>query len=87
MCYDCRMSRVASRQLRNETRKVLERVSAGENVTITVDGRDVALLTPVPTTQPWITKTIFLDSVARFAADPQLARDLDELTPGTTDDV
>ena len=35
-CYTCRMARVASRELRNQTRALLERVEAGEEITITV---------------------------------------------------
>lgn len=41
------MSEVASRELRNDTAGVLRRVRAGEDVTITVSGRPVAVLTPV----------------------------------------
>lgn len=81
------MSRVASRLLRNETRQLLNRVAAGEHVTITVDGRDVALLTPVPKKNTWVDKASLLDTIARVAADAQLAHDLDELTPGTTEDL
>ena len=38
------MADVASRDLRNNTRALLERVEAGESITITVDGRPVATL-------------------------------------------
>ena len=41
------MTDVASRDLRNNTRALLERVEAGESITITVDGRPVATLEPV----------------------------------------
>ena len=41
------MAEVASRELRNNTRAVLDRVEAGEAVTITVDGRPVARLEPI----------------------------------------
>ena len=40
------MADVASRDLRNNTRALLERVEAGESITITVDGRPVATLEP-----------------------------------------
>jgi prevent-host-death family protein len=39
------MSEVASRELRNDTAGVLRRVREGEDVTITVNGRPVAVLT------------------------------------------
>ena len=38
------MGSVASRELRNRTRSLLDRVEAGESITITVDGRPVAVL-------------------------------------------
>ena len=37
---------VASRELRNNTRELLDRVEAGETITITVEGRPVAVLQP-----------------------------------------
>ena len=41
-CFGRHMSMVASRELRNDTAGVLRRVQAGEEVTITVNGRPVA---------------------------------------------
>jgi prevent-host-death family protein len=38
------MAEVASRELRNRTRALLDRVQAGEGITITVDCRSVAVL-------------------------------------------
>jgi prevent-host-death family protein len=38
------MAEIASRELRNDTRRVLARVEAGELVTITVNGRAIATL-------------------------------------------
>lgn len=79
------MAEVASRELRNDTRGVLRRVEAGEDVTITVDGRPVAVLRPIGTRQRWVPKAEF---VARLRqADPALAADLRELAPDTTDDL
>ena len=46
-CYACSMSTVASRELRNDTAGVLRRVQAGEEVTITVNGRAVAVIAAV----------------------------------------
>ena len=43
------MADVTIRQLRNEGGKVIERVIHGEVLTVTRDGRPVALLTPIPT--------------------------------------
>jgi prevent-host-death family protein len=79
------MTEVASRELRNDTRGVLRRVEAGEDVTITVDGRPVAVLRPIANRQRWIPRAEF---VARLRqADSGLATDLRELAPDTTDDL
>lgn len=48
MSYGCRMPEVARGELRQRTRALLDRVDAGEAFTITVDGRPVAVLGPVP---------------------------------------
>jgi prevent-host-death family protein len=44
------MTEVGSRDLRNDTAGVLRRVQAGEDITITVKGRPVAVLTATPPT-------------------------------------
>jgi prevent-host-death family protein len=38
---------VASRELRNNTRSLLERVEGGEEVTTTVNGKAIAVIRPV----------------------------------------
>lgn len=81
------MTRVPSRQLRNETRSVLARVEAGEDVVITVGGRDVAVLSPLPTRRRWVDTRAFLKELQGVKADADLARELDELNPGTTDEL
>lgn len=82
------MSEVASRELRNDTAGVLRRVRAGENVTITVSGRAVAVLTAVqPQRRRWLNKTEFLTRLRRTQADPGLRDDLAALAGDTTDDL
>lgn len=81
------MSEVASRELRNNTRSLLERVEAGEEVTITVDGRPVAVLHPVGRRPRWLGRDEFIRRIAAHQADPGLTRELTELAPGTTDDL
>lgn len=79
------MGEIASRELRNDTRGVLRRVEAGEDVTITVDGRAVAVLRPLETRSRWVPRDRF---VARLKqADPGLGLDLRELAPEMTDDL
>lgn len=81
------MGEVASRELRNHTRQILERVDAGEDVTITVNGRPVAVLRPVGERPRWCSRDEFVRSVLANPADPELRRDLAELAPDTTDDL
>lgn len=87
MCYDRRMGTVASRELRNRTRQVLEQVEAGEDVVITVDGRAVARVTRVSRKPRWVPKATFFADLRRVQADAGLRTDLDELAPDTTDDL
>ena len=81
------MTEVASRELRNHTRRLLERVAAGEEITITVDGRAVAQLGPVGTRPRWAPGPVFMAGLSGRLADPGLTDDLRELAPDTTDDL
>lgn len=81
------MAEVASRELRNDTRGLLRRVEAGEDVVITVDGRPVAVLRPVGSRRRWISKREFTGRLLAHQADPGLAGELAELAPETTDDL
>ena len=87
MCYDRRMTEVASRQLRNRTRALLDRVAAGEHMTITVDGRAVARLVPPESRERWIPRESFVARILGHQADPGLTAVLGELAPDTTDDL
>ena len=80
------MSEVASRELRNNTRALLERVEAGEAVTITVDGRPVAVLQSVGRRAAWLSRDEFVRRIVSKQADPGLAVELRDLAPDTTDD-
>lgn len=81
------MARVASRELRYETRRILERVEADEDVVITVGGREVAVLKPVAGRKRWVDSRSFVERLARNQADAGLAKELDELLPDTTEDI
>jgi prevent-host-death family protein len=81
------MSEVASRDLRNRTRQLLDRVAAGERLTITVDGRPVAVLGPVASRPRWMSRDEFVRRVVEHQADPGLTRELAALAPDTTDDL
>lgn len=43
----CYMSTISHREMRNNSAEVLRRVEAGETITITNHGRDVARITPI----------------------------------------
>jgi prevent-host-death family protein len=87
MCYGCRMTEVASRELRNRTRALLDRVATGEQITITVDGRPVARLIPPEPRPRWMMREIFVARVLGHQADAALAADLTELAPDSTADL
>src|SRR5215207_5294298 len=70
MCYGRRMTDVASRELRNNTRALLARVEAGESITITVDGRPVATLEPIKQRPTWMSREAFIRDVLPYQADP-----------------
>jgi prevent-host-death family protein len=78
---------VPARDLRNDVSAVLRRVEHGERLRVTVSGRPVAELVPLPTrptAMPW---NVFFRGKARWLADPELTRELADLLPDTTDDL
>jgi prevent-host-death family protein len=81
------MGTVPSRELRNATRALLDRVAGGETVTITVDGRPAAVLGPVGRRTRWISRSAFASTVLAHQADPALADELRALADETTDDL
>ena len=88
VCYETpSMAEIASRELRNNTRALLDRVGAGEEITITVDGRAVAVLTPVGRRQRWVARDEFARRIGGRQADAGLRSELRELAPETTDDL
>ncbi len=82
------MKTIPSRELRNNTRRVLDRVEAGEELAITVDGRPAASITAItPHRQRWVARDTLFDALETVQADAALVRELDELSPETTDDL
>lgn len=78
------MNEIPLRELRNHTSEVLRRVEGGEQLTVTVNGRGVAQLVPLPRRKPYLT----LDEITAHRADPGLQKDLgDLLGDETTDDM
>jgi prevent-host-death family protein len=76
-----------ARELRNNVSGVLRRVEAGERLRVTVSGRPVAELVPLPRRPESMEWEAFIDVADDWRADSGLARDLRALLPDTTDDV
>jgi prevent-host-death family protein len=82
------MTEVASRVLRNDTAGVLKRVQAGEDITVTVNGKAVAQLSALqPDRRRWLRRDELLRRLERKQADPALRQELAELAGDTTDDL
>jgi prevent-host-death family protein len=81
------MTDVASRELRNNTRAVLARVEAGESIRITVGGRPIATLEPIARRPRSMSRQEFIRRLPLAQADADLRKDLQEMNPGTTDDI
>lgn len=82
------MTTIASRDLRNHTAAVLKQVAAGTDVTVTVRGEPVAVITrPRQSRRSGVPKDELLELLAEQALDPTLADDLAWITEGTTDDL
>ena len=81
------MVNVTSDDLSGRVDEILERVEVGEDVFITVDGREVARVTQVSRKHRWMPRGALLADLRRVRADAGLRADLDELAPDTTDDL
>jgi prevent-host-death family protein len=81
------MTDIPARELRNDVGGVLRRVESGERLRVTVSGRPVAELVPLPRRPRSLPWNAFLEGSDDWRADPGLATELKELLPDTTDDV
>lgn len=81
------MTVVASRELRNQTRALLDRVDSGETITISVDGREIAELRPIARQRTWMKRADFVTRILAAQADPALRDELRELAPDDADDL
>lgn len=87
-CYARSMSTVASRELRNDTAGVLRRVQAGEEVTITVNGRAVAVIAAIePRRRRRVSAVEFVKRLETSQADSGLRDDLAALAGESTDEL
>jgi prevent-host-death family protein len=81
------VNEIPARELRNDVSGVLRRVEAGERLRVTVSGRPVAELVPLPTRPRSSSWEDFIRDSDTWRADPGLLGELRQLLPETTDDV
>lgn len=81
------MTDIPARDLRNDVSAVLRRVEHGERLRVTVSGRPVAELLPLPSRPQSMAWEAFFRGSDRWRADPGLTQELADLLPDTTDDV
>lgn len=78
---------VPSRELRNHTAELLRRVEAGEEIVITVRGKPVAALTPLPgRRRRWMPKDELIRMLEENSADRGLLDELRRIPGGSTAD-
>jgi prevent-host-death family protein len=80
------MSDIPARELRNDVSGVLRRVEAGERLRVTVSGRPVAELVPLPRRPDALDWEVFMRDSEDWRADGALSAQLRQLLPETTDD-
>jgi antitoxin (DNA-binding transcriptional repressor) of toxin-antitoxin stability system len=82
----CNMRKVGVRELRLDTAQVLQDVSAGESVDITLRGRTVARLRPVRGDRTWMPRAHFVGVILGLRPDRRLAADARAVAPDSTSD-
>lgn len=75
------------RELRNQTSRILRRVEAGEEITVTIDGRPVADLVPHSGRRRFVPREELIRFLESREPTPELRRDVQRLVSDTTDDV
>lgn len=81
------MRTIPQRMLRNHIREVLRQVEAGERLRVTVDGRPVADIVPIGRRQTFVPRDEIVHIVRQTPLDPGFARDLDDATSATIDEL
>lgn len=76
---------IGVRDLRNRTASVIDAVKGGERVVLTVNGEPLADIVPHGARTRWLAGERLRQQLANRAADPGLARELDELAGQTVD--
>ncbi len=79
------MKTIPQRELRNHSGEILRQAESGEQFTITVEGRPVAVLGPYQKRQ-WVPREEFLKILRTQPSDPTLLEDAREMD-GTADEL
>jgi prevent-host-death family protein len=79
--------RIPQRELRNDVSAVLRRVMAGEQLRVTVAGRDAADLVPVDDVPSWTAGSRARELIVSSQADADLSVELKQAFPDTTDQM
>jgi prevent-host-death family protein len=78
---------IGVRDLRNRTAQVIDAVTAGERVTLTVRGEPVADIVPHGRRTRWLSGARLGEQLREGSADPGLQRALDELAGHTLEEL
>lgn len=81
------MTHIPARDLRNDVSAVLRRVEGGERLRVTVSGRPVAEMRPLPVRPRSLPWDVLFTDYEKWQADPGLAAELSALSSETTDDL
>ena len=84
-CYISPMKAISQHELRNHNGEILRQAETGQQFTITVDGRPVAVLGPYPKRQ-WVPKAEVLKILRSQPSDPTFVEDLGT-NGGTLEDL
>ena len=68
--------RITAEHLRDNLSSLLERAGEGEEFTVLMDGREVAILGPPDRRPHWLPRAEFASRVAAHKADPALRREI-----------
>ena len=78
---------IPQRELRNQVARVLSEVQAGTHLRVTVGGRPVADLVPIPQARNFVPRVEVEDLLERASLDADFAADVGRLTRGTVDEL
>lgn len=70
------MPTIPQKELRNKIGEILRRAEEGEGFTITVSGRPVAHLGPIPRDRTWVDSSV-LEEIGKLPVDPTWEKDLE----------